>query len=421
MRIAALTFTGLLMLISAVQAQDLSGTWQTEKPRYVMKITGSAKSGYRGEWFNLGDMDGMLNGNPLIVARHGNTFTLDPVRTGGTFNGTISADGKTITGDWGAHDPGLLTFLRTTPQTAQAIDPSPHKVQFVTVAPGVKLEVLDWGGNGPPLVFLAGLGRTAHNFDELALKFTARHHVYAITRRGYGVSSWPEPTDQNFDADRMGDDVIAVLDALKIQKPVLAGHSIAGQELSSVGTRYPEKVAGLIYLDALFQYAFYNPAQADLALESAIIRRDLDNMFEYQGTPSKWRALIAEIQTQLPKLQASLQRTTEMLEGAPDEQHGPERPAARTGNKIIANARRYDAAPVPMLAIAAMPRRCTPNCDKPFMKRIMDADAARLDLFEKSAPQAKVVRLANASHFIWRSNADDVVREMNAFLDGLPH
>ncbi|HXP79866.1 MAG TPA: alpha/beta hydrolase, partial [Verrucomicrobiae bacterium] len=43
-------------------------------------------------------------------------------------------------------------------------DPSPHTVQFVTVDTNVKLEVLDWGGVGRPLVLLAGGGNTAHVF-----------------------------------------------------------------------------------------------------------------------------------------------------------------------------------------------------------------------------------------------------------------
>jgi hypothetical protein len=55
------------------------------------------------------------------------------------------------------------------------------------------------------------------------------------------------------------------------------------------------------------------------------------------------------------------------------------------------------------------------------MRRKMAADAARTDLFEKSAPHAKVIRLGNASHYIYRSNEADVLREMNAFMDGLPH
>ncbi len=65
-------------------------------------------------------------------------------------------------------------------------DASPPNAQLVTVDKDVKLEVLDWGGNGRALVFLAGFGHTAHDFDSLAPKFTANHHVYGITRRGYG-------------------------------------------------------------------------------------------------------------------------------------------------------------------------------------------------------------------------------------------
>ena len=45
-------------------------------------------------------------------------------------------------------------------------------------------------------------------------------------------------------------------------------------------------------------------------------------------------------------------------------------------------------------------------------------DAAQA-MFEKSAPNARVIRIANASHYIYRSNEADVIREMNAFMDGL--
>ena len=177
----------------------------------------------RGEWFNLGEMDGSLNGNPLDVSLDGDKLTLNPHNTPGTFHGTIAAGA--LTGDWGSHDPEKLTFHHVAPKDAFPIDPAPHKIRFVTVAPGVKLEVLDFGGNGRPLVFLAGLGKTAHNFDKLALRFTAGHHVYAITRRGFGVSGTPPFMDENYDSDRLGDDVLAVMAALKIENPVLAGHS----------------------------------------------------------------------------------------------------------------------------------------------------------------------------------------------------
>ena len=83
----------------------------------------------------------------------------------------------------------LTSFASQAHQSPAGADTSSHKVQFVTVEKDVKLEVLDWGGNGRPLVFLAGSGLDAHEFDTFAPKFTGAHHVYGISRRGYGASS----------------------------------------------------------------------------------------------------------------------------------------------------------------------------------------------------------------------------------------
>jgi non-heme chloroperoxidase len=130
---------------------------------------------------------------------------------------------------------GQLSIIAQTPAA---------KVQFVTVEPDVRLEVLDWGGPGRPLILLAGAGDTAHSFDSFAPKFTSRNHVYGITRRGSGASSKPTPANGNYTADHLGDDVLAVMRALRIERPVLVGHSIAGEELSSIGSRFPAKVSG---------------------------------------------------------------------------------------------------------------------------------------------------------------------------------
>jgi pimeloyl-ACP methyl ester carboxylesterase len=56
-----------------------------------------------------------------------------------------------------------------------------------------------------------------------------------------------------------------VIAALKLDRPILVGHSLAGEELSSVGSRHPEKVSGLIYLDAGYRYA-YDPSPSDPSL-----------------------------------------------------------------------------------------------------------------------------------------------------------
>jgi len=53
------------------------------------------------------------------------------------------------------------------------IDRSPHKSGFLT-ANGVKLHYLDWGGMGPSMLFLHGLGDTAHIFDDREEALRAR-------------------------------------------------------------------------------------------------------------------------------------------------------------------------------------------------------------------------------------------------------
>jgi non-heme chloroperoxidase len=127
-------------------------------------------------------------------------------------------------------------------------DPSQHTVQLVTVEENVKLEVLDWGGTGRPVVLLAGRGFTAHVFDGFAEKLTNSYHVYGITRRGFGASSKPKA---RYTGQRLTDDDLRVFDALKLVAPVVVGHSVAGNELSQLGIQHYERIGGLVYLDAL--------------------------------------------------------------------------------------------------------------------------------------------------------------------------
>jgi pimeloyl-ACP methyl ester carboxylesterase len=141
----------------------------------------------------------------------------------------------------------MQTAAAQSESPGQWSDPSPHKVLFVTVAPGVQLEVLDWGGNGEPLVFLAGLTMNAHAFDDFAHRFTETHRVVGITRRGHGASSWPE---EGYSLERRLEDIRVVLDSLGMEHVVFAGHSLAGKEITQPATEYPERIKGLIHIDA---------------------------------------------------------------------------------------------------------------------------------------------------------------------------
>src|SRR5947209_1411981 len=122
----------------------------------------------------------------------------------------------------------------------------PH-AQFIDVGDGVKLEVLDWGGTGRPIILLAGSGNTAHIYEDFAPKLTSSGHVYGITRRGYGMSSKPE---RGYSVPELSEDVWRVIQALKLSKPVVVGHSMAGSELSFLGQKHSAQLGALVYLDA---------------------------------------------------------------------------------------------------------------------------------------------------------------------------
>jgi non-heme chloroperoxidase len=131
------------------------------------------------------------------------------------------------------------------------MDTSLHSSSMVDVN-GIRLHYLDWGGRGPALLFLPGLGCNAHIFDRFAPRFTDHFHVLALTRRGHGQSDHPET---GYDIDTLTEDIRQFLDRLGMAGVILAGHSLAGIELSHFAALHPGRLLKLVYLDAAFYRA----------------------------------------------------------------------------------------------------------------------------------------------------------------------
>jgi non-heme chloroperoxidase len=256
-------------------------------------------------------------------------------------------------------------------------------------------------------------------------RLTANYHVYGITRRGFGASSHPAPANGNYSADRLGDDVLAVVDSLKINRPVLVGHSIAGEELSSIGSRYPDKVAGLIYLDAGYSYAYYDRSRGDLVLDSLELSKKLDQLIPGVG-PQDQKQLVQELlQTSLPQFEKDLQEQRKALQAIPARPQ-PAGIFSIRAQAVLAGQQKYTDISVPILAIFAVPHDLGSLFkDDPSARGAAEAldaadSGAKARAFEIGLPSARVVRFPNAEHRVFRSNETDVLREMNAFLGNLP-
>jgi non-heme chloroperoxidase len=282
-------------------------------------------------------------------------------------------------------------------------DDTRHKIQFVAVEDGVKLEVIDWGGSGPPLVLLAGLGDTAHVFDKFALKLVPTYHVYGITRRGFGASTAPSIENGNYSANRLGDDVVAIIDALKLDRPLLVGHSIAGEELSSVASRHPKKISALIYIDAGYQYALYDEKHGDLVVDAIAMRDNLDQL--HLGTLHLNPERLTELVAQTRQLQGELQQRLDDL-SILSPPHPPDNPVVIA---VLDGQQKYTHIDVPVLAMFNVPHT-------PAFLRLAQNQA---EAFKSQVPGAYVVLVPNTDHYLFRTNEADVVREINEFVGGL--
>jgi non-heme chloroperoxidase len=293
---------------------------------------------------------------------------------------------------------------------------STPQARMVTVEKDVNLEVLDWGGTGRPLVLLQGLGGVAQDYDKFAQQFTTHYHVYGITRRGYGASSKPTPSAANYSAERLGKDILIVIRSLQLDRPFLAGQSIAGEEMSWIGTFHSDIIAGLIYLEAVGSYSFYDPEQTDMVMDMVDVRHQID---AFEASEPLSAAVLGQIRDSAAALSKSAGRMAYNV-SASGGQGDPALPPI--GLAIKFGEEKFTAVCTPMLAVMACPHDYGQLAIRnPKAAALLKAkDQARcteqISSLKAHNPSAQVVVLPNADHQIVRTNEADVLRAMLPFL-----
>jgi pimeloyl-ACP methyl ester carboxylesterase len=112
---------------------------------------------------------------------------------------------------------------------------------------GTELVYWTWPGAGPPTLLLHGIGNYGRYWDLFADAVAGRLTLVAPDARGHGESGRPPagyaPADFTADA-------LAVLDALRIERAVVVGHSMGGLHSINLAARHPERVRALVIVDA---------------------------------------------------------------------------------------------------------------------------------------------------------------------------
>ncbi len=118
----------------------------------------------------------------------------------------------------------------------------------VPAADGLALRLLEWSPNGVPFVLVHGYGNEAHIWDDFAPAVAPHYRTLALDLRGHGDSDWDSERRYAY-ADHLRD-LEAVTRALEINRLVLVGHSFGGRVAMLFAGSDPERMAGLVIVDA---------------------------------------------------------------------------------------------------------------------------------------------------------------------------
>lgn len=119
-------------------------------------------------------------------------------------------------------------------------------------------------GDGPPLLLVAGLGGRGQFWNNQVEALAEHFRVIIHDHRGVGRSS---PDKAVFGADHMADDLLKLMDAMKLDKAHLVGHSTGGAIGQHIALKQPERLDKLVLScswagpDAYFLHLFHTRRQ----------------------------------------------------------------------------------------------------------------------------------------------------------------
>lgn len=302
--------------------------------------------------------------------------------------------------------------------------PSPPRRTTVQVQ-GVRLEYLDYGGSGPGLVFLPGLGDSPHAYDEIAPHFTHRFHVVSYARRGHGGSEARGP----WDVPTLAEDLRELLDSLHMPRAILAGWSMGGAEITALAERHPERVAGVVFLDT---YDLSGPEyRAMLAAYPVSYAPDPRDRASVDAFTRWWKESAAPDVAWTPAMKAELADLYRVEPDGSVQLHVTDSLEAAFLGALLAYQPKYQLIRAPVLAFwaepypdglvpASAPDTIQAKAREWFKHRLMPWQDSVHARFARALPNARIVVLEHTRHSALPfQRRDRIVAEMTRFLEGI--
>lgn len=259
------------------------------------------------------------------------------------------------------------------------------------LANGIRMHYWRTGGAKPPLVLAHGSSDDGLCWTNLAKELEGRFDVIMFDARGHGLSDPPTAADP---PDVQVEDLAGLIKELKLQKPVLMGHSMGSASVAHFAAKYPDVPRAVVLEDP----ALLRPAGAAAPAPST-------------GTPESRRAaILARNNTSEDELVAGCMKNSPTWGRSECEIWAPSKRRHHPDTALVAGRR------------PAM-RELLPKIVAPTLILKADAEGAGKKQNEEVASLLKsgrIVHITGAGHNVRREGKEQTIQVLNAFLAGLP-
>src|SRR5256714_6847454 len=175
-----------------------------------------------------------------------------------------------------------------------------YRVSFPRLRSGIRVRVVERGNvEAPPVLMVHGWGCSAYIFREnMPAVAEAGFRAIALDLKGHGLSDKPQHA-REYTIDCLVDHLGEVIEALKLERPVLVGHSLGGSLIYHFAARHPDRVRALALLSPvgltgvpllrlyhLLTPAFMTPIMCRVK-PTLIVRGALRRVYGKRGRPTR--------------------------------------------------------------------------------------------------------------------------------------